>query len=201
MQKKIIAIFGGSFNPPINSHVLLAKQVLKKIKSVEKIIFVPVSTKYKKENLIEDKHRYNMLKIICNKEDQLEVSSVELDSKRQLYTVETLDYFKRAYKENDIYFIIGTDNLKEFDTWKSPDKILQNYKLIVLERDNDNLEKIIENNKLLSNNKNSIIRIDGINRIDLSSTMIREKIKNRENVEEFIDRDVWRYIQENKLYL
>ena len=68
MQRKTIAIFGGSFNPPINSHIILAKQVLKK---VEKIIFVPISTKYKKEGLEKDEHRYNMLKIICDKEKKM----------------------------------------------------------------------------------------------------------------------------------
>ena len=77
MQKKAIAIFGGSFNPPLNSHSDLAKDVINNFKEVEKIIFVPVSTKYNKQNLVEDKHRYNMLKLICEKEEKFEVVFVE----------------------------------------------------------------------------------------------------------------------------
>lgn len=200
MEKKIIAIFGGSFNPPINSHIYLAKQILKKLENVEKLIFVPVSTKYKKHGLVEDKHRYNMLKIICNKEQKIEVSSIEMDSKKQLYTIETLNYFKELYKGYNIYFVMGTDNIKELENWKTPEEILKNYKLIVLERGKDNLEEIIRNSELLKSNKKSIIKIDNIDKINLSSTMIRDKIKKGENVEEFIDNDVLEYIIKNKLY-
>lgn len=201
MQNKIIAIFGGSFNPPINSHMFLAKQIIAKVKDIEKIVFVPVSTKYKKEGLIEDKHRYNMLKIVCNKEKKLEVSSIEIDSKKQLYTIETLEYFKKKYKNNEIYFIMGTDNLKEIEKWKQPEKILKNYKLLILERNDDNIEKIVKENELLKNNDNSIIKLEGIDRIDLSSTMIREKMKRGENIEKYIDKDVLNYIKENNLYI
>ena len=123
-----------------------------------------------------------------------------MDSEKQLYTIETLNYFKKINKDYDVCFVMGTDNLKDFQTWKNPDKILKNFKIIVLERDKDNLEEIIEGSKLLKNNKKSIIKIDGIDRINLSSTMIREKIKNGENVETFIDKDVLKYIKENKLY-
>ena len=201
MGKKVIAIFGGSFNPPINSHLLLAKQILKKNSNIEKIIYVPVSTKYKKEGLAEDKDRVNMLTIICNKEQKLEVSTIEMDSKNQLYTIETLNYFRNRYKNYDIYFIMGTDNLKELETWHTPKKILKKYKIIVLEREKDNLEEIMKSSNLLKNNKKSIIKIDGIDKIDLSSTMIREKIKKGEDIKEFIDKDVLKYIKENKLYL
>ena len=201
MQKKIIAIFGGSFNPPINSHIYLAKQIIEKLENIEKLIFVPVSTKYKKQELVGDKHRYNMLKIICDKEKKIEVSSIEMDSKKQLYTIETLNYFKELYKGYNIYFVMGTDNIKELENWKTPEEILKKYKIIVLERENDNLAEIIKNSELLKNNKESIIKINGIDRIFLSSTMIREKIKKGENIEEFIDKDVLKYIQENKLYL
>ena len=201
MEKKIIAIFGGSFNPPINSHIYLAKQILEKNKNIEKLIFVPVSTKYKKLGLAEDIHRYNMLKIICDKEEKIEVSTIELNSKKQLYTIETLNYFKELYKSYNIYFIMGTDNLKGFESWKMPELILNNYSIIVLEREKDKLEKIIENSELLKNNRKSIIKIDGIKKINLSSTIIREKIKSGENIEEFIDKDVLKYIKENGLYI
>ncbi len=201
MNKKIIAVFGGSFNPPINSHIFLAKQILDKCKEIEKLIFVPVSTKYQKQELIKDEHRYNMLKIICENEEKLEVSDIELKKEKQLYTIETLDFFKGMYKEHDIYFVMGTDNLKEVETWKDAERLLEDYKIIILERENDKLDEIIENNKFLRDKSQSLIKIDDINRIFLSSTMIRDKIKNGEDVKEFIDEDVLEYIKENKLYI
>ena len=200
-NKNVIAVFGGSFNPPINSHVSLAKSILEKVNNIEKVIFVPVSTKYQKIDLAPDTDRLNMLKIICDKYESLEVSDIELKSKEQLYTIQTLNYFKEQYKENKIYFIMGTDNLKEFETWRTPEKILKDFKIIVLERNKDDLDKITEESKLLTKNKKSIIRVEGIDRIDLSSTIIRNKIKNNEDIEEYVDRDVLKYIKDNKLYI
>lgn len=201
MQKKAIAIFGGSFNPPLNSHSDLAKDVINNFKEVEKIIFVPVSTKYNKQNLVEDKHRYNMLKLICEKKEKFEVSDIELKSSNLRYTIETLNLLQAQYVDYNIYFIMGTDNLKELDTWKEAENILKNYKIIVLQREEDVFEDIVNNSKLLKENKESLISANKTNKIHLSSTMIRNKIKNKENIEEFIDKDVLNYIRNNELYI
>lgn len=201
MQKKAIAIFGGSFNPPLNSHLELAKQIIKNMDYIERIIYVPVSTKYnRKSNLVGDTHRYNMLKIMCKDEEKLEVSDIELTYKRQLYTIETLDIFKNKYPNHDIYFIMGTDNLKDLHTWKEPERILRNYKIIVLERGEYKLEEIIENDELLKKNKTSIIIAKKIKPIKISSTMVREKIKNEEDVKDFFKEEVLEYIFKNGLY-
>lgn len=200
-EKKVIAVFGGSFNPPINSHVCLAKQIIEKCKVVEKLIFVPVSTKYQKAKLVDDIHRYNMLKLICKNEDKLEVSDIELKQDKQLYTIQTLDLLKEQYGESyDIWFVMGTDNLKELETWNKPEKILSDYKIIVLERNSDELEAIIANSELLKKNRDSLIQIKGIDKIDLSSTEIRKKIKNKENIEKYIPHDILEYINNNNLY-
>lgn len=200
MEKKTIAIFGGSFNPPLNSHLLIAKQILKEYKNIEKIYFVPVSTKYNKTGLEKDEHRYNMLKIICNNEKQLEVSNVELNQEKQLYTIETLNIFKNKFTEYNICFIVGADNLKEINKWREPEKLLKNYKIIALERGEEKVKDIIAKDKLLSKYKNSILEFNN-NKINLSSTEIRNKIKKGENVSRFIDKDVLEYIRENHLYV
>ncbi len=202
MSKKVIAVFGGSFNPPINSHILLAKQIIKNCKIIEKLIFVPVSTKYQKLDLADDNHRYNMLKLICANEDKLEVSDIELKQNKQLYTIETLDLFKQQYGgKYDICFIMGTDNLKEIKKWNNPERLLKDYKIIVLERDNDKLEDIIINSDILSKNRRALIKIEEIDKIYLSSSFIRDKIKNGENVEKYIPKKVLEYIKNNKLYM
>ena len=201
MQRKVIAVFGGSFNPPINSHLKLAKQIIEQYKGIEKLVFVPVSTKYRKANLVEDIHRYNMLKLMCEDEEKLEVSDIEISQNKQLYTIETLDLLKKQYgKEYDVYFVMGTDNLKQIDTWREPERLLNEYKIIVLEREDDKFEEIISCITFLKNNKKSLIKIQGINRINISSTIIRNKIKNNENVEEFVPKKVLEYIKKNKLY-
>lgn len=201
MQKKVIAVFGGSFNPPINSHIKLAKQIIAKCNIVEKVLFVPVSTKYKKAELANDEHRYNMLKIVCNDEDKLDVSDIELRQNKQLYTIQTLELIKKQYKNKyDIWFVMGTDNLKEIESWNRPEQLLKKYKILVLERENDRLEDIISSIKLLSENRKSLVTINGIKRIDLSATMVRNKIKKDEDVSKYLPKEVFEYIKENKLY-
>ena len=200
MNKGIIAVFGGSFNPPLNSHFSLAEQVLEEIKEIEKIIFVPVSTKYSKSGLVEDKHRYNMLKMVCNKNPKFEVSDIEIKAEKQPYTIETLDRIKEQNPEKDIYFIIGTDNLKELCTWHTAEKILQNYKILVLQRDEDNVEKIIEDCPLLKKYKTSIIELKNIVKIKLSSSIVREKLKNAESIKYLAPDEIIEYIKKEKLY-
>ena len=95
---------------------------------------------------------------------------------------------------------MGTDNLKEIETWREVERLLNEYKIIVLERDNDNLSDILLKHNFLNQYKDSLIKIEGIDKIFLSSTMIREKIKNGEEIKQFIDEDVLMYIEKNNLY-
>lgn len=198
-MEKSIAVFGGSFNPVANSHIFLANQILDKFKCIEKIVFIPVKNTYNKEGLIDDLHRYKLLEQVCNHYERFELSDIEMKSKVQPYTLETLLKLKQIYKEN-IYFVIGTDNLKEFETWYKPEEILNNFKILVLERNDDIMEEIIEKSSFLRENKSSFIKLDGIKRIDLSSTIIRNKIKNGEDISNLVPEYVKEYIEKEKLY-
>lgn len=106
MQKKQIVMFGGAFNPPLNSHFSLAQQVINENEQVEKIVFVPVNSLYEKAELISNRHRYQMLKSVCDKNESFEVSTIEIDSPRPLYTIETLQELQEQYLEYEIAFMI-----------------------------------------------------------------------------------------------
>ena len=79
MERKQIVIFGGCFNPPLNSHFSLAQQIINEYENIEQIIFVPVNSKYQKADLISNEHRYKMLKLACDKNEKFDVSRIELD--------------------------------------------------------------------------------------------------------------------------
>ena len=79
-----VVIFGGSFNPPLNSHFSIAEHVLNEYKNVEKIIFVPVNTNYNKKGLIKSEHRYNMLKKVTDKNNKFEVSDIDIIHHRNI---------------------------------------------------------------------------------------------------------------------
>lgn len=200
-EKKVIAIFGGAFNPPINSHILLANEILETYDMIEKLIFVPVSSKYNKVGLESDEHRYNMLKLLCKNKNKIEISDIELRQNKQLYTIETLNLIQEQYgDEYSIWFILGTDNLKELELWKNPEQILNKYKILVLKRNDDNINEIIENSLILKGNRKSLIYSDKIKKIHLSSTMVRNKIKNNENIDEYVPKEIIEYINKNNLY-
>lgn len=189
-----IGIFGGSFNPPHNMHEDIAHH-LKKNNILDKIIFVPTGSKYKyKNNLLPDKDRYNMVRLITDEFDYLESSDYELKSE-VVYTWETLKHFKESYPEDEIYFICGLDNLSYIDSWRNPEYILNNFKIIVIKRDTDDLESVL--NKL-TKYKDNIIVVDNLEN-SLSSTMIRENI-GLKDMSVYLNKNVVKYIKDNNLY-
>ncbi len=199
MSKKVIGIFCGSFNPPLYSHFSLAEQLLNE--GLDKIIFVPVSTKYNKENLALDKHRYEMLKLVCDKNPNFEVSDIEFNLLRQPYTIETLLKLQDEYPKCEIRLIIGTDNLRQFESWHNVEYLLQKFKVIVLSRNEDNIEEIISQSKLLSAYRSSIIESHSKIKIHLSSSMVRNLIKERKSVRYLLPDEIIDYIEKNNLYI
>lgn len=199
-MKKIV-MFGGAFNPPLNSHFMLAQQLVNEHEDIDKVIFIPVNNKYQKsEAVIESEHRYNMLKLVCDKNEKFEVSRLEIDSDRPLFTIETLDILQKKYPDHQILFATGTDNLKEFDTWEGADKITKKYKVLIFSRDNDNVGDIIASNPFLRENRDTFISLKENTRTNLSSTFAREKIREGKSIRYLTPDEVYNYIKENKLY-
>ena len=200
-MKKQIAVFGGCFNPPLNSHFSLAEQILNEHEEVEKILFVPVSNKYNKKGLIEDKHRYNMLKLICDKNPRFAISRIEMDNERQLFTIETLLELQKEYSDFELVFITGSDNLKELEKWQKADELVEKFKLLILERAEDKMEDIIATSDFLKNNVDRFIKAKLKLRSNLSSTFVRESIKLEKSIKYLTPVEIEEYIVNNKLYL
>ena len=189
-----IGIFGGSFNPPHKMHESIAKQLIEK-KIIDKVIYVPTSNFYPKAGLISDEDRYEMLCLMTKNKEQYAVSKYEFG--RLTYTYQTLEYFQEENKDDEIYFICGSDNLEYIDTWKEYQKILSNYKSIVIPRKND-MDQLL--NKYQEYKENIIVT--ELNNNYLSSTLVRQYLKEEkyEEVKEYINEDVLNYIIKNNLY-
>lgn len=192
-----VGIFGGCFNPPHKMHKNIALELIDN-NYLDKIIYVPTGNKYNKNDLISDVDRFNMLKLMCKNNDSLDVSDYEFKVSLT-YTYQTLDYFKSTNPDDEIYFICGADNLKEIDTWREYNYILNNYKIIAINRNNIDLKSLI--NKYDEYKENIIIA--NIKTEDLSSTKIRNILKD-DSIEEilnYIDEEVYKYIiNNNELY-
>lgn len=199
-NKKILAVFGGSFNPPLNSHFSLAQQIVNEYDNIEKVIFVPVNSKYEKQGLLPNKHRYNMLKLVCDKNDKFILSDIEIKQNRQLYTLETLELLQKQYPEYELCFTIGTDNLKSFPTWNNPEELSKKFKILVIERDEDNIEAILDENLFLKEHKNAFIKLKENIRSNISSSFVRDKLKRGKSIRYLTPDEIYYYIKDNKLY-
>lgn len=191
IELKKIGFFGGCFNPPTKVHINLANALIKS-GLVDKVIFVPVGDYYNKQNLVSAKHRYNMLKLLCNNNKFLDVENIASIHSNILYATDT---FKKIYdKYNElaqIYFIMGSDNFKKMPTWKDYNRIITQYKFIVIQRFED--EEQIKKDNVLYYTPEQIQ--------NMNSTQIREMIKQHQNVEEFLEMQELQYIKRNKLYI
>lgn len=200
VNKKQIVVFGGCFNPPLNSHFSLAEQMVNEYNQIEKILFVPVNSKYQKVDLISNEHRYQMLKLVCDKNEKFEVSKVEIDSQRAMYTIETLTELQKANTEYEICFTMGSDNLKELETWHKAEEIVRDFKIYVFERDRDNIEEMIQASQFLKSNQQAFIKVENKIKTNLSSTFARERIREGKSIKYLAPDEIISYIKENHLY-
>ena len=129
------------------------------------------------------------------KYDYLDVDDYELKDE-VVYTCETLAYFKEKNPNDEVFFVCGADNLSYIDKWKNGEYILNNFKILVLKRKGEDIDELL--NKFDQYRENIIVA--DIEQQDISSTDIRDRLKNNIDVLDLIDKDVYEYIKENKLY-
>lgn len=104
------------------------------------------------------------------------------------------------YPNKTIWFTTGSDNLRELNTWEKADELVKRFKVLVLERDEDCLEDIINNNRFLKENEKSFIKVKNNVRSGLSSSFVREKIKEGKSIRYFTPDEVYSYIKANNLF-
>ena len=199
-MKDRIVIFGGTFNPPTRAHLDIATEALYYL-DAEKVLFVPVSDLYKKDDVEISYHRVNMLNLAIGNFRRLEIDFTEVDSVKLTYTYETVEKIKSQYQDKELFLLIGADNLEDFKNWKNQRSIMENCSLLVVNRNNSSIDEIIESNEILTEFKDKVIEAP-IEEIGISSTEVRNRIASGEleGLENLVDKEVIEYIVENKLY-
>ncbi len=195
-----IGFYGGCFNPPTNAHIVFAKTSIEKY-NLDKVVFVPVNSNYGKDSLADEKHRYNMLKILCIQNHKFEVSDMEFKIKKKLFAIDTFKIINDSYRNDDIYFLMGSDNLNTLPSWKCSEQLIRNFKYIILERDQFISEDIINNNDLLFSNKYRFNLMKTNLNTNISSSIVRDKIKNNDNITSLIPERIKEYIYQNDIYV
>ena len=172
-------IFGGSFNPIHNGHISLAQQLKEKARLDEVWMMVsPQNPLKQNEDLLDDEKRLEMVRLALKGKEGLIASDYEMHLPKPSYTWNTLQALSKDYPEREFVLMIGGDNWDLFDKWYRAEDIKQNYEIIVYTRTPGE---------------------PGF--IDISSTNIRQRIKEGKGIRRLVPKAVADYIRKEGLYV
>ncbi len=197
-MKKIL-VFGGTFNPLHNGHVNMCRKIAEHINADEVLIVPTYLPVHKSADFLTDSvHRVNMCKLAFDLPTE-SVCTIEIEKGRPCYSYETLTWLNEIYKDAQLYLACGSDMFLSLHTWRKPDIIFEKAIVCAISRKND-LDKLVEYSKKHEGNGLKSIVIN-CKPIIISSTEIRDKIKQGENVDSYLPPKVISYIRKNGLYL
>lgn len=196
-----IGILGGTFNPIHNGHIEIALKIQQKL-GLYKVLFMPNKNPPHKDIsfLEQDYNRVNMIKLAINNYNCFSIEEYELGKDSISYTCDSLEYLQCYYRDDELYFIVGSDSFLDFNKWKNIYKIFKTSSIVVYLREDFHKELVFFQKKNYEKLFNSKIHIFIDDIIKISSTDIRKKILNMEDIGEFLDSKVINYIKENNLY-
>lgn len=196
MKNKIL-IFGGTFNPIHNGHLILAEHSINE-EGFDKVVFIPTMNPYYKDTLDFDT-RLKMLKMAIKDNDKFAYSSIEkkYNLEGKLYLI--LEKISEL-SDDDITILIGSDSLMNLDWWYKIDEILKKYKILVLKRDDED-EAIITKIAEYKEKYGAEIKVLNNKRVEISSSMIREMIKEGKSIKYLVTNEVEKFIKDENLYV
>ncbi len=188
-----IGLFFGSFNPVHTGHLLIADYFIE-FAQLDKIWFVvsPQNPFKINDKLVDEKLRFDMLKLAIKNNNKFEASDVEFALNRPSYTVNTLAHLRNEFPEHTFLPIIGGDNLQSFHLWKNYEDILANHEILVYRRAG------YYSNPLFTNQ--SKIKVFDVPLLNISSTYIREMLQAGKSVKYLMPEEVHEFIEEKNLY-
>jgi nicotinate-nucleotide adenylyltransferase len=186
-----IGILGGTFNPIHIGHLILAEEALSKLK-LDKVVFVPTYIPPHKniEGGVKPKDRLKMVELAIADNDSFEASTFELDSKKKSYSIDTLKSFRDNYGEGvQLFFITGSDLLKDLFSWKNVNEIFKMSKFIVANRPGYPVKDVPAE-----------VETVVITPIEVSSEDIRKRLKEERSIRYLVPEKVRSYIIKHSLY-
>lgn len=185
-------LFFGSYNPIHNGHLTIAKHILNHTDLDEIWFVVSPQNPWKSEHEQPSSTvRLKMVELAISNEPKFKATNFEEELPKPSYTYDALRYLKAQNPKTEFVLLIGGDNYFAFDKWLNYDKILSEFEVWAYPRQggNTNIDTKFKNIKLIS-----------APLIDISSTEIRNKISNKQQVEHLLDKCVLNYIYLQKLY-
>lgn len=189
-----IGLYFGSFNPIHVGHLIIANYIAE-YSDLDQIWFVvtPHNPFKKKSSLLDNYQRLEMVYLATKDYTRLKPSDIEFNLPQPNYTVNTLAHLQEKHPEKEFSLIMGEDNLKSFHKWKNYQVILENHHIYVYPRVSDNKVETQFNNHEKIHRVNAPI-------MQLSSTFIRQAIKDGKNIQPMLPENVWEYLDKMNFY-
>lgn len=212
-----VGLFGGTFNPFHNGHIGIIQHVKKQYR-LDKIFLISSATPPHKtdSNLAPAEDRFQMVKGSIGKLEGFFVSDKELIRKGPSFTIDTINEFQKEYGSHTrFYLLMGSDAFLDITTWKHKDQIFETVQIIIMLRGpwknniaiasfiDENISKgytFNEQDKTFCHKKKQNIIICKVPKIDISSTMIRARVKNNESIKDLVPENVEKIIRTKELY-
>ena len=186
-----IGILGGTFNPVHFGHLILAEEAVSKMR-LNKVIFVPsyIPPHKKVESDISALDRLAMTRLAIADNPNFEVSSIEIDAKKRSYSIDTLKAFKKLYGDDaKLFFLTGSDSLKDLFSWKDINDIFKVSKFVVANRPGYPIENVPKE-----------VETVVITPIEISSMDIRKRLAEGRSIRYLVPEKVREYILSHQLY-
>jgi len=160
---------------------------------MDRIWFVvsPHNPLKEKSSLIHERHRLQMVTLAIGDNNKLKASNIEFKLPQPSYTINTLAYLEEKYPDKEFVLIMGADNLQGFKKWKNYEEILKRYQIYVYPRPGSSGGELMKHPK---------VRSVDTPLMEISSTFIREAVKNKKDVRYFMPEAAWEFVKEMHFY-
>ncbi|MDO5718571.1 MAG: nicotinate-nucleotide adenylyltransferase [Tissierellia bacterium] len=195
-----IGIFGGTFDPIHQGHLIMASIIYDEM-GFDKIVFIPSGNPPHKTNkkITDEKIRSEMVRKAIESDDRFELSMIEQGKENLKYTYHTMTEIMENKPENEYYFIIGGDSLRNIETWYEYKRLLKEVKFVVVDRVSKERDDILDLVKRYQKISKEIKYID-MPLIEISSTDIRNRVKSKKSIDYMLPDEVIEIIYDKGLY-
>ena len=196
-----LGIFGGTFDPIHIGHLVVAQVALEEA-NLDQVLFVPAAVNPLKvgRRVTPGEHRFEMVQLAIEEHPQFSATDWEVRRPGPSFTVDTLEYIKEQHPADELFFIIGADNLQILPKWKQIDRIVELAEILALTRPGYDLKESGETVLALFPDICKRIQYVEMPGLEISSTWIRERLGKNRSVNHLLPPKVIRYSEENKLY-
>lgn len=198
-EKKKVGIMGGTFDPIHVGHLILAENA-RVCLELDEILFIPSGTPYMKENVLDSRTRIAMTSAAIEDNPYFALSKIEAERSGRTYTYETLQQLKQDNPNTEYYFIVGADSLFSMDGWKNPEAIFSSCIIIAAMREGHSRIELCQQIEYLKERYYADVRLLPERNVDISSTDIRDRVRNHESIRYLVHDSVLDYIEKHHIY-